>query len=199
MKYAVIGNADTLKGHNLGDYIDSCDVVVRINYGYLPETLNKDRGYKTSVIYHCSTARKRIVPPPNVTMKQVNHWLRCVLQKQYGEQPTSGVMAAIDFSNKLKPGDSLFIGGLSFFEAEYIERYRLSSDILEKARLTILNNESSVHSNRADKGAFIFCILNKPGVMLDPYLTSLLSLPSDHPNAFHHPITSNQKPETSNL
>jgi hypothetical protein len=186
MKYAVIGNADSLRGTKLGSYIDSCDVVVRLNYGYLPETHDDDRGHKTTVIYHCSTIRKRMSPPPGVRTKLVNHWLRCQLQKTFGEQPTSGVMAAIDYANLLKPGDTLFIGGISFFEASYIEKYKLSKELLESTRLKMLNNQSTVHSNKSDKAAFQFCVLNKPGVFFDPYPTNLLSLPPDHPNAFCH-------------
>ena len=188
MKIAVIGNADTLKGTALGKYIDSCDVVVRLNYGFLPEALDDDRGYKTTIIYHCSSLRKRLPPHPGIKTKKVNHILRCELQNTFGAQPSSGIMASIDFANMLKPGDTLFIAAISFFQEKYIEKYKLPQNVLENSRKNILNNTSTAHTHNADKAAFQFCILNKSGVILDPYLTSLLSLPSDHPNAFHHPI-----------
>lgn len=50
---ALVGPAATLRGSGMGAYIDSFDVVVRINHAWpLPEALIADIGARTDVIYH---------------------------------------------------------------------------------------------------------------------------------------------------
>jgi hypothetical protein len=173
MKIAIIGNANTLKGHNLGNLIDNCDHVIRINFGYLPEFLNNDRGFKTSVVYHCSTANKRINPPDGVSKKVVNHFLRLQFEKLFGSLPTSGVMACIDYLKDLKKNDCLFIGGISFFKEPYISKYSNDEEKLDLTRNKFLNENNNVHSHHTDLSAFKFSIINHPSVCLDPYLSNM--------------------------
>ncbi len=52
-KVALIGPAPTLEGSNLGSYIDSFDIVCRINHSLLiPEDLIKDYGLECEILFH---------------------------------------------------------------------------------------------------------------------------------------------------
>lgn len=49
----LVGPASTLRGQGLGEFIDSHDVVVRLNHAWpLPEELKPDIGSRIDVIYH---------------------------------------------------------------------------------------------------------------------------------------------------
>ena len=48
----LVGPCNSLIGKNLGDFIDSFDIVVRIKRGYpVPDNLHKDLGTKTNLLY----------------------------------------------------------------------------------------------------------------------------------------------------
>ena len=47
---ALVGPAKSIEGLENGDLIDSCDVVVRLNYAKIKNT--KDSGTRTDVIYY---------------------------------------------------------------------------------------------------------------------------------------------------
>lgn len=49
----LVGPANTLRGKKLGEFIDSHDIVVRLNHAWpLPEEAKEDIGSRTDVIYH---------------------------------------------------------------------------------------------------------------------------------------------------
>ena len=51
-KIAIIGPAPHLEGRNLGNFIDSYDVVCRINELHVPQKYEKSYGSKTNVVFH---------------------------------------------------------------------------------------------------------------------------------------------------
>jgi len=68
----VVGPASTLKGTGSGAFIDSHDVVVRINHAWpLPKDLAEDIGTRCDVIYHNLNPRnQRILPKHIAQMKK---------------------------------------------------------------------------------------------------------------------------------
>jgi hypothetical protein len=79
-KIIVVGPAGYLRGQNKGGYIDSFDVVVRINHA-LPVTFPEDYGNKTNVLYHILSRRnpgekrKRLIEQDEVNTWQELDWL----------------------------------------------------------------------------------------------------------------------------
>ena len=49
----VVGPAPYLEGKKLGSYIDSHDIVIRLNKGYNMTNNSEDFGTKTDILYHC--------------------------------------------------------------------------------------------------------------------------------------------------
>ena len=63
----LVGPASTLKGQRQGAFIDSHDVVVRINHAWpLPQALAEDIGTRTDVIYHNLNPRNQRILPKHV-------------------------------------------------------------------------------------------------------------------------------------
>lgn len=178
MRTAVIGNANTLEGFGLGQYIDLFDRVVRINFGYMPESLSVDRGFKTDVLYHCSSFKRRFKDkslPDVPVIRHLDHKLRVNLMPEFfNNQLTAGILAAIEFSKEMRDGDELFIGAISFFTEPYTEKYNnQKTDVLESARGRVLQNiHGFVHSSAADRAAFEKYVLTKSGILLDPWLSN---------------------------
>lgn len=59
-RVALVGPASTLRGSRMGPYIDSFDVVVRLNHSWpLPSALTADVGSRTDVLYHNLNPKKQ--------------------------------------------------------------------------------------------------------------------------------------------
>lgn len=68
---AIVGNAQSLLDRNLGDEIDSHDIVVRLNKGV---TIEKN-GHKCDI--HCASGREGIVDPQDfkTEIPQISFWM----------------------------------------------------------------------------------------------------------------------------
>lgn len=57
---ALVGPADTLRGQGMGAFIDSHDIVVRLNHALpLPDALKPDVGTRTDILYHNLNPKKQ--------------------------------------------------------------------------------------------------------------------------------------------
>lgn len=57
---AIVGPASSIIGSKQGKYIDSFDIVIRLNKALpLPENLKEDIGTKTDILYNCLNRRRR--------------------------------------------------------------------------------------------------------------------------------------------
>ena len=63
---AYVGPSPHLKGLNMGKYIDSHDIVVRINQAYhVPENEQADYGKRTDILINCLNVNKRMALKKN--------------------------------------------------------------------------------------------------------------------------------------
>jgi hypothetical protein len=73
-KVIIVGPAFYLRGAGLGEYIDSFDVVVRVNHA-LPIKYPEDYGSKTTVLYHILSHRNHVgAGKLTVTEDEVKSW-----------------------------------------------------------------------------------------------------------------------------
>lgn len=171
-RIAVIGNADTCYGY--GHYIDSMDVVIRVNFGYMiPDDMKEHIGSKTDLVYHCINFFKqyKLTPPENISFSPIDNVLRTKLRDKYKAVPSSGIMAIIQALH-LKP-DVLFVSGFSFFRSTY--RCGLNETGREKAEESRVKLLKGVlpHKSKADLKIFARILKKNPCIELDDYLTNI--------------------------
>ena len=70
----IVGPAGYMVGQGLGEYIDSFDVIVRVNHA-LPIALPEDYGSRTTVLYHILSRRNHNADGKlTVTQEEVESW-----------------------------------------------------------------------------------------------------------------------------
>lgn len=80
-KVIIVGPAGYLKDSNLGEYIDSFDVVVRINHA-LPIMYPEDYGQRTDILYHILSRRNMELGTRKKLIEQseIDYWVKCNLK-----------------------------------------------------------------------------------------------------------------------
>jgi len=112
---AVVGSAAYLKNKGLGKEIDSCDLVVRVNFNaLLCDKHPDDIGIKTDVIYMSSTTfqkYKNIKWPKGATVRKKNGGLQN-LSNRRGYCMNTGFIAVLEYAMK---GYDVRIYGMDFY------------------------------------------------------------------------------------
>lgn len=94
-KVMIVGPSPWMVGKNYGNYIDSFDIVIRINQGiYLTESNPQDFGSKTDVAYLCQRARdiyKHNFPP----IFEQTKFIILLTQVKYSDHPSSDIICFV--------------------------------------------------------------------------------------------------------
>lgn len=170
LRIAVVGNADTVRG--MGEYIDSFDIVVRINNGYnIPDELKKDIGSKVDIVYTCGNYLKQY-KKRNFTYQKRNRGLKLALKKKFGANPTSGILAIYEML-QTKPKE-LFVTGISFYKKRYRPGIGETTEQQNENARQIVIAGGSFHDPNVDEKIFRILLSKNKYIILDNFLTEYL-------------------------
>lgn len=134
---ALVGNATSIFGQALGDEIDNCDVVIRMNAGIIKEPVSQGRRTDILVtslgipvekigrefrpaIVVWATSKRRLIPRDyrrqGFTFLKHPLWIWAMLRWQLGSRPSTGAIAANYLYNWAKPS-SVKLFGFDHFQS----------------------------------------------------------------------------------
>jgi hypothetical protein len=196
-RVAIVGPASSLKDSGNGEYIDSFDFVVRLNYA---KTNNiKDTGTKTNIIYYDGSYKpysnldylvctypetewffnERCLKNVNYYNKRFNHRvidsnlyhnLKLNLHKGNKVRPNSGLVAIVDLlQSKLS---KLYITGIDFYRTAYLKSHPDYGKMELDQIITTFNkgDNGDVHDVNAQFNYFKNIVLKDTRIEIDNFM-----------------------------
>lgn len=205
---ALVGPAASLKGQGMGEYIDSHDFVVRINYAKIQSVI--DAGSRTDIVYYDGSYHDYSSCNPKILIcsypetewffesrcrsntekfkRKYEHYimnadtyksLKSSLDPNYKVRPNSGTIAIVDL---LKSDlSSLYITGVDFYRTSYLNQHPdYGKKTLSEIR-NIFSTGDSGDFHDADKqyGYFKNELLKDSRIELDNFLTEYINTEKD--------------------
>jgi len=198
----IVGPAESINNTNKGDYIDSFDVVVRINYAKVDNP--SDTGTKTNVIYYdgsyhnhenlnleylvCSYPwtewfyNERCLPNVLKYSQIFNHYiidkdvyqnLKTNLDKDNKVRPNTGTIAIVDLLNSEL--NTLYITGIDFYRTSYLKSHPDygSTNLNDLKNIFAQGDNGDVHDADKQFNFFKNNIIQDNRIILDDFLKKI--------------------------
>ena len=203
-RVAIVGPALSVEGSKNGSFIDSHDVVVRLNYANINNP--KDSGTKTDIVYYdgslhnygdlkldylvCAYPKtewffeERCLKSVQYLSTLYNHkvvdsgiytQLKNSLDKDNTVRPNTGLIAIVDLlQSELR---SLFITGLDFYRSSYVKEHPDygNTDLTEISRIFKSGDNGDYHDVEKQFEYFQQHIITDPRLKIDSFLEQFVN------------------------